>query len=280
MIPVNSDFCGLSATFKLQGQLIPIPEYWIPQALLEWGQAPTSLETIVSENDATQQQQQQQQQQQHFTRQVLTILPAIGCAVDNQEVIKTVEEIDCIQQLHSNHASVVFGKVSLPNHNNRLLFQLEASFGLPDQHRARIRVQLEATENNKDASNVLQLVDPVRIVLERQVSHESSQGTMADGGGMDGQRVSKMRGAWLSRQMNFATTTGIKQTLQLPEGTVVFPGNFTLSSHVTSEGNFLQVDLGRFPDDGHKYRQIIRATIGPDGGSCEMEELLEQLSSS
>jgi len=73
---VGGDYAGLSATFDAHGKLIPIQEHWIPESLLEWGQAPWCLEVLVSEDvDAT-------------TRQTVTILPETGCAVDNLETIK------------------------------------------------------------------------------------------------------------------------------------------------------------------------------------------------
>ena len=43
-ILIGGDFCGLSATFDLDGKLIPVPENLVPESLLEWGQGKCSRE--------------------------------------------------------------------------------------------------------------------------------------------------------------------------------------------------------------------------------------------
>ena len=48
---MGGDYAGLSATFSaITGELIPVPEYLVPKVLLEWGQGPSCLEVIVSED--------------------------------------------------------------------------------------------------------------------------------------------------------------------------------------------------------------------------------------
>eukprot|EP01083_Nonionella_stella_P222377 793624_1 len=47
----GGDYAGHSATFSsIDGALIPVPNHYVPEAMVEWGQVPNGLESIVSED--------------------------------------------------------------------------------------------------------------------------------------------------------------------------------------------------------------------------------------
>lgn len=50
---LGGDFAGLSANFALDGTIIPVPEHLVPKDLLEWGDHPTCLEILVSEEEVS-----------------------------------------------------------------------------------------------------------------------------------------------------------------------------------------------------------------------------------
>ena len=78
---MGGDFAGLKATFSASGKFLPIPEYLVPAELLEWGQEPSSLEVLVSE----------EAKGKEWERQIISVLPAIGCAIDNLETQKSCD---------------------------------------------------------------------------------------------------------------------------------------------------------------------------------------------
>ena len=228
-VPFGGDFCGLQAQFTKQGQLIPIPEYWIPKELVEWGQEPSSLEVLFSE----------QPDSNALQRHVTTILPATGCAVDNQEVVQRVE--DCVVVME--HLTDSSRSLLLQTAVDKQQHSLEVSFGLEDNHRIRVYIPIIDASRSVDRVTAdhesLQISEPIAIDLERQVSTKSSQGTVAKGGGLDGQKVARMRGPWLSARLDFAaqrpkteaaTAGGDKQLT-----TVILPGNITIASKTTED---------------------------------------------
>ena len=47
----GGDYAGHHATFsQVDGSLIPVPEHYVPDSLIEWGMIPTAFEVITSED--------------------------------------------------------------------------------------------------------------------------------------------------------------------------------------------------------------------------------------
>ncbi|GKY98777.1 hypothetical protein MPSEU_000833900 [Mayamaea pseudoterrestris] len=251
-IPFGGDYCGLLATFTVNGSLIPLPENWIPKELFEWGQVPSALEVLVSEesaatsgDDAT---------KDTFTRLVTTILPATGCAVDNQEVVKSSEQFKIVSRLETDKMRALIledANADTTIKSGRHL--LEVSFALvDDEHRVRITIPISTLihmetrketgdgSTNESAQSPLppQLIDPISICLERQVSKTSTHGTIANGGGLDGQKVARVRGPWLSSQMEFASQpmANDKDNDEHKYNSIRLPLNITIASLVASNG--------------------------------------------
>ena len=239
MVPFGGDFAGRSASFDAAtGELIPIPEHYVPDSLLEWGQAPLLWEVLVSEDDTVVENSVDDDdailllRQQNWRRQTTTILPATGCGVDNLETMKRIDRavawcedslwrsrravpedggttlpqiVSTITQRCSNHA----GGGGSQNTSNGL-FRVEACFGWNHQiddddddddsnrYRSRVSVDLRLPSDDPSQQQQLQPITQLHVALERQISPNSSHGTVADGGGLDGQRVSRWLGPVLS----------------------------------------------------------------------------------
>jgi hypothetical protein len=276
--PFGGDFCGLSASFRVDtAEHIPIPQHWIPADLIKWNQAPTALDILVSEEVDTDGGDNENEggftdplEEPYCTRQVTTILPATGCAVDNQESIRQTEFLKPIMnplETDTVNAGVYAGTVQQPD---KLLF--EACFKLPDHHRARINFFVEDLDppHPEDCYSWWQLVGPVTIQLERRYNETSSYGRIADGGGLDAQRVARLRGDWLKTQLDFATAPRMTTTDLLGfadesyavAATTMFPGNFTLSSRTLDDGDF-EFQIGHVIEgtSGHRVWNVVRATL-------------------
>ena len=175
---VSGVFAGLTATFTPKGSLIPVPEYLVPKELLEWGQAPSCLEVIVSEDV----------QETTIERQTVSIYPAIGCAVDNLHTSKAKESVPWAKKASIDNAIAMDYGIS------KETTRTETIFALPNDHRYRITIDL--------FNRLIQ--SPIRVNLERRTSTDYSKGTIADGGGLDGRTVSRLLGEELNSSNRFS----------------------------------------------------------------------------
>lgn len=83
---LGGDYAGLFATFSSStGELIPVPEHLVPQSMIDWGDIPSNLEVLTSEDFSM------DGKVENFARTTVTVLPEVGCGIDNLETTKTVE---------------------------------------------------------------------------------------------------------------------------------------------------------------------------------------------
>lgn len=221
--PFGGDYAGLMATFDAHtGKLIPVPEHYIPQSLLEWGQVPSALEVLVSEEEheskatTTTTTTRLHYEPILMKRQSLTILPETGCGVDNLETIQEDEPELVLDRKFSSSWS------SGTTNNQQQSFRIETAFGLlfsdddenkneQQQHqnpyRSRICIDLALVSHANNGSTSIQPTQ-IRIYLERQIQTNSTGGTAAKGGGLDAQRVARWMGPNLSSRsiQSFAET--------------------------------------------------------------------------
>jgi len=199
---IGGDFAGYMGTFSPRdGSLIPIPTYLVPSTLLEWGQEPSSLEIIVSEEERNSS---DEDECVLLKRHTITALPAIGCGVDNLETTKS-------QQVFAANTTSAFVGTSartldvVKGGQDDTVVELETIFGLAqvegEAHRLRVSTTIQRMEQD---SRVCMIQSPIRVHLERQSSPISSRGTVADGGGLDGRTVSTRIGTALKQYINFA----------------------------------------------------------------------------
>ena len=95
----GGDYAGHSATFSsIDGALIPVPNHYVPEAMVEWGQVPNGLECIVSEDLVEAENENDNDAKQVWERNVVTIMPEVGCGLDNLDDTMKKESA-----IHSNH---------------------------------------------------------------------------------------------------------------------------------------------------------------------------------
>jgi hypothetical protein len=210
---IGGDFAGLQAKFRpFDGSLIPLPEYLIPDALREWGQEPTILEVLVSEEKG-EGEQDNMLLDLLLKRQTITVFPAIGCGIDNLETQKAQEsfpkETSHWSQYEESAAAVALDTTLSSSEEGSCLHKTETLFALPDSHRIRIGLTLKVQKEN-DGVLSHEIQSPIVIHLERQTNTTSSHGTIADGGGLDGRTMSTLLGKWLKTMTSFAERKNIQ----------------------------------------------------------------------
>jgi hypothetical protein len=271
-IPIGGDYAGYVATYNANdGSFIPVPEHIIPDAMLEWGQQPSTLEVLTSEeisniNDNN--------DEQLFKRQINTLFPEIGCSIDNIETKKTLEAIKMSNIWQTNYNNIDNNmstsssadtrrisfddeeKISVQQSLRKLAenkFSIETIFGwdvVPAGYRIRVKFDVMFSSNSDGVKGTI--TTPISIILERQVSKDSTGGTIADGGGLDGRRVANMIGPILQKYSDFpnhmtGTGTSTIRTTSLGDNSFIqFPGtNITLTSFYENENNLFVIDVGQ-----------------------------------
>jgi hypothetical protein len=264
----GGDFAGLHASFSASnGALIKVPEHLVPEALLEWGAEPSAFEAIVSEdltssssNDCV------------LTRQIVQILPAVGCGVDNLDTMKqeVVQQIQCLRI--SEDSSVISFDVPLLRDSVGIITTTtttttitlaETTFMAPGGNRLRVEVAVEYT-----AGSGFMLSNPIRVNLERQISTESSRGTIADGGGLTGSKVSELLGCLMQRPL-FCDQPPLDWN---PSGVKVLnlSGNITIATSLESKQDPWMLDIiyVTIDDDGIAEKQLVRRSYhAPESNS-------------
>mmetsp|Transcript_41691 Transcript_41691/g.48647 ORF Transcript_41691/g.48647 Transcript_41691/m.48647 type:complete len:453 (+) Transcript_41691:65-1423(+) len=216
----SGDWAGQSATFHaLTSELVPIPTYYIPESLLEWGQAPSCLEVLTSESKieetklrgfipASQLTWAESMETLLLERTEVRILPEVGCGLDNLDTLKTTEKLNLRwqnagQEKINKPTKGAFMRndtfafltepldVKKPLDSDRKLYT--TFFPSPDQ-RIRISCTMGITTKDDATSPTLEIRTPVTMVVERKTSDESSGGTIADGGGLYASTVTELVG--------------------------------------------------------------------------------------
>lgn len=247
----GGDFAGLDATFNPNdGTFIPIPVHLVPESLLEWGQEPKCLDTLVSEDIS--------EDGSTIERNSIVILPSIGCAVDNMETMKKTEKMD-ISEIDING-----DVVGIHYETGDKSYRVESIFGMDDGYRMRVVLDLISSE---DA--ILTPKSPVHLHYERKTSEESTGGTRADGGGLDGRTVSTLLGPELSKAKSFAEDKPREKTRD-SDGIrhIGLPGNVTIS-YSSLNRNCWTCDVCHELDD--RIRGVTTAAIQFGGGDIDME---------
>lgn len=260
-VAIGGNFVGYYAAFDSRtGVLIPVPEQYVPEVLVEWGQVPSCLEVLLVEAK------EKDQQQNHFKRVTYTILPETGCAVDNLETLKTSESFPispesqrCWQSSDRNawlmwHAPI-FGK----------RWRIECCFGWESEHddssvfRTRMSVDAIQQRSDEDSGSFWELVSPVRVWLERHIP--DSVLDLVEGGGLDGRTVSALLGPLRMYQDFAAKKAKTIIDWQPPSNPkdfintslLLLPGNITFGVADYNEGLMLEM--------GHIYSENQRLVL-------------------
>ncbi|CAJ1949594.1 unnamed protein product [Cylindrotheca closterium] len=251
--PLGGDFAGLDATFDpIDGSFIPIPVHLMDASLLEWGQEPKCLETLVSED---------LMDDMKMERTSIVVLPATGCGVDNLETMKKSETLDMNEKDVNGDVIGVQYESSSGDHDNKS-YRLESIFGMDEGYRMRVVLDLISCKEK-----LFTVKSPVHLHYERRTSDESTGGTRADGGGLDGRTVSGLLGPELSKQKSFAEDTPREQSY-IEDGVhhLGLPGNVTIS-YSSMTPNSWTCDICHELDD--KIRGVTTAALQFGGGDAD-----------
>ena len=213
---VGGDYAGHSATFSSDdGSLIRVPEHLVPDSLIEWGQVPSCLEVLTSEdltlsmleNDGV------QGVKLCIERKVAAVVPEVGCGVDNLDTLRSSEWLDLVGpsafEAFESSSSGTTTKVlawesplSPLRHSPRV--KIETVFSLPDQIEPVLDDEESGAGEQRSFSRRLRVVfevlpsattisSPITVVLERRTG-ESTGGTIGLEGGLDASTVAKLVG--------------------------------------------------------------------------------------
>ena len=168
---LGGDYAGLSATFNpCNGKYIPIPDRLVPNELIQWGQEPKCLQILVSEDlyvtsDHKHKDGKDEESNEQATttttlemlkRTTTSILPAIGCDLDNHQTIKSTEKIDLLKQnaiIDTGSSDVIGLQYHTPGDDKNSI-RLETIFKLLDkegQTSYRMRVILDVYQSESTA---------------------------------------------------------------------------------------------------------------------------------
>jgi len=161
--------------------------------MLEWGEIPSSLETLTSEDITL------NDENVTLERTTITVLPEVGCGIDNLEVTKKSTKFEATntrsynwhQNTHPEREVVVLdcqmGQSSL---DIETIFHVDSEIDEEDDEmsrrtkRIRLSLSLDVSKQKPTISNL------INLQIERQISNTSSQGTAWTGpkynsGGLD-----------------------------------------------------------------------------------------------
>ena len=209
----GGDHAGLSATFSsTTGELIPVPEHLVPESMVEWGDIPSYLEVLVSEDVLDDDD--EQQHQHEMERTTITVLPEVGCGIDNLETTKKVEEYDFDLQTKNKNKSrlvqwkgssggkkeeqqevvVLDRRVGLDQLNLETIFQVDSSVQKEGEEEEKVyprRIRILFTIDT-NTNHIIK--DTITLNIERLISTTSTKGTRWSGpqhnsGGLDARSV-------------------------------------------------------------------------------------------
>ena len=198
--PLGGDWVGLMATFSpTNGRLVPVPDHLVPESMLEWGDVPTSLETLTSEDLLSTGEETVLQQ-----RVTMTVLPEVGCGVDNLEVMKKTETLSA-----QNARVSTWGEPNTPYALSieqrtekafafEVIFEVEHNADDEDSktHRRRLRIAITVEVDSDGGYTLSKLIN---MYVERQSTTQSTQGMAWSGpasnsGGLDARSVTQAIG--------------------------------------------------------------------------------------
>eukprot|EP00578_Thalassiosira_sp_NH16_P009283 CAMPEP_0181121288 /NCGR_PEP_ID=MMETSP1071-20121207/24655_1 /TAXON_ID=35127 /ORGANISM="Thalassiosira sp., Strain NH16" /LENGTH=368 /DNA_ID=CAMNT_0023206091 /DNA_START=201 /DNA_END=1307 /DNA_ORIENTATION=+ len=196
---IGGDYAGLSATFSPKsGELVPVPEHLVPESMIEWGEVPSYFEVLSSEDWTSN----DENDAEELARTTITVLPEVGCGIDNLEVIKKSEHFaQDVSRFESwkQHQQQEREVVSVDRDDQTLDFEtiFQVNSEVNDEHgngrsirRIRVSFSLDLSKPDEDPA----ISKLITLQVERQTSPQSTKGTAWSGpssnsGGLDARTV-------------------------------------------------------------------------------------------
>lgn len=192
----GGDYAGQSATFSIvDGKVIPVPEHLVPESMVEWGQIPNCLECIVSEDVlALHADEAESDSESILERNVVTVMPEVGCGLDNLDTMKTTNAIQAKQyNIFSVDDSFTIATTLIEDSKRRIECIFTTHGEKKDENEdedlnvSRTRVCINLLDDNT-------LKSPIEITKERKTSKTSTKGLIAKGGGLHASTVASLIG--------------------------------------------------------------------------------------
>jgi len=194
---VGGDYAGLSATFSSKtGELVPVPEHLVPESMIEWGEIPSSLETLSSEDwigdgdtDSA----------KELERTTISVLPEVGCGIDNLEVTKKsnrfshdLSRLESWRLQQPERELVTMDRMG-QQFDMETIFQIDPVVnedGETCPRRLHVSLSIDSPKETEDPV----LSKLITLQVQRQSSPHSTQGTAWSGpssnsGGLDARSV-------------------------------------------------------------------------------------------
>ena len=150
--------------------VIPIPSRYVPDELIQWGQAPKSWEVLLSEEIENEN---NAETPSSLQRKTIAVLPGVGCGLDSLESIRTTDEYFLDTKKAKVNAAAESSTISTlysePNQVAALdtivqsfqdtttstqIIRLETIFSLPiKDHRLRVSIEVQVTATHETSGN-------------------------------------------------------------------------------------------------------------------------------
>jgi hypothetical protein len=182
----GGDFAGQYATFSpSDGKVIHVPDHLVPEAMIEWGQVPSCLECLVSEDWIM-----EDDKPTLLERSTVTVLPETGCGIDNLETSTFITKLrmDEMNVFDMDDGDAL--KVGLFFNQEDKNIHFIISINTENDHMQRCRVTIPLEETTKYGRK-----RHIEVVRERKTSKISSKGSAGNrGGGLYGSTVMELVG--------------------------------------------------------------------------------------
>lgn len=169
----GGDFAGQYATFSpSDGKVIHVPEHLVPEAMIEWGQVPSCLECLVSEDWIM-----EDDKPTVLERSTVTVLPETGCGIDNLETSTFITKLR-MDEMYVFDMDGDALKVGLLFNQEDKNIHFIISINTENDHMQRCRVTIPLEETTKYNRK-----RPIEVIRERKTSKISSKGSAGNSGG-------------------------------------------------------------------------------------------------
>ena len=271
---LGGDYAGLSATFSSKtGQLVPVPEHLVPESMLEWGDIPSYFEVLNSEDWTTS----NNEDEEELQRTTITVMPEVGCGIDNLEVTKKTEHYAKDVTSFESWAQAEYPEreVTAINRNGQsvdmeTIFKVDSESNDEEDEKSkstrRIRVSLSLDmPTQPEAEPVLSKL--ITIHVEKKSSTESTKGTAWSGpssnsGGLDARTVMNTIG----KGIVYGDVFAVKKIKGGGDQWDLIPSDTEEKDVASSVLNVLEGSWTKCDDAVEVHR-----TIGDFGGSASKE---------